>query len=381
MVWIKMKTKIITLILITIICLSGCQNENHIQATSLPAYERPLITGEYTPIGVLTPTVKISTPAITATVQKELTPTEAILDTPLNGPFTLQYHFDGSVIIREKESGKIRFLPAIHISENDHFKRWSDDGCRLYAWTDSHVIAEIDLKGRVIQELYRHQDQEISGYEKTFEFGPSPDLKYASILTFSGNIVYSTMEFAYREIQDLFIRNLDTNEIQKISQNGGAYQFSWSPDGKRIAYMDFDENKNLRLYIAEVGGKKIEMDIYPVYQYPPQRISWSPNGNYIALAPAGDDHTPFYIINIEKNRIITVPLGYEEWSADGYLTFSASTTKTYFNPDDGKIIKIEEMPVVNLPEMNDEIAAQIVKGEISSSPLFPGEINCPNMAQ
>lgn len=364
------------------IFLAGCQNKDNIP-TPLPANEHPLKTEEHAPMETLTPTVmKIATPAITATVQKELTPTEAILDTPLNGPFTLQYHFDGSVIIREKESGKIRFLPAIHISENDHFKRWSDDGCRLYAWTDSHVIAEIDLKGRVIQELYRHQDQEISGYEKTIEVGPSPDLKYASILTFSGNTVYSTMEFAYHEIQDLFIRNLDTNEILKISQNGGAYQFSWSPDGKRIAYMDFDENKNLRLYIAEVGGKKIEMDIYPVYQYPPPRISWSPNGNYIALAPTGDDPTPFYIINIEKNRIIiTVPSGYEEWSADGYLTFSASTTTTYVNPDDGKIIKIEEMPVGNLPEMNDEIAAQIVKGEISSSPLFPGEINCPNMAQ
>ena len=70
---------------------------------------------------------------------------------------------------------------------------------------------------------------------------------------------------------------------------------SWSPDGKKIAYVSF-EGKNSAIFIQDVSsGKRERIAAYNGINSAP---SWSPDGSRLAMTLSKDGNTEIYIMNL-----------------------------------------------------------------------------------
>lgn len=72
---------------------------------------------------------------------------------------------------------------------------------------------------------------------------------------------------------------------------------SWSPDGRKLAYVSF-EKRHSQIYIQDLYNQKRElMTSFPKINGSP---SWSPDGKYLALVLSKDGQPEIYTLNIES---------------------------------------------------------------------------------
>jgi len=78
---------------------------------------------------------------------------------------------------------------------------------------------------------------------------------------------------------DIFILNLTTGRLNRLTDGGYNLSPAWSPDGTLVAYDSFDA-KGSHLMIARVGGECTVEAISHISSNP----AWSPDGRQIAFA-------------------------------------------------------------------------------------------------
>ena len=105
---------------------------------------------------------------------------------------------------------------------------------------------------------------------------------------------------------------------------------TWSPDGRRIAYVTYyktKKRKHMVVYIQELStGKRILVSASKGLNAAP---AWSPDGKHLALTLSKEGNPEIYIMNL-NNRVLTrlthnTAIDTEpEWSPDGkYLVFTS----------------------------------------------------------
>ena len=102
---------------------------------------------------------------------------------------------------------------------------------------------------------------------------------------------------------------------------------SWSPDGKKIAYVSF-EGKNSAIYVQDIlSGKRERVSAFEGINSAP---NWSPEGSRLALTLSKDGNTEIYIMNLSTKSLqrITQHSGIDTeptWSPDGQkLAFTSN---------------------------------------------------------
>ena len=94
---------------------------------------------------------------------------------------------------------------------------------------------------------------------------------------------------------------------------------SWSPDGKKIAYVSF-EGRNSAIYVQDIiTGKRERVSAFEGINSAP---SWSPEGSRLAMTLSKDGNTEIYIMNLATGYLqrITQHGGIDtepSWSPDG----------------------------------------------------------------
>ena len=94
---------------------------------------------------------------------------------------------------------------------------------------------------------------------------------------------------------------------------------SWSPDGKKIAYVSF-EGKNSAIYIQDIlTGKRERIASFPGINSAPD---WSPDGSRLAMTLSRDGNTEIYVMELRDRslrRLTRNPAIDTEptWSPDG----------------------------------------------------------------
>ncbi len=75
---------------------------------------------------------------------------------------------------------------------------------------------------------------------------------------------------------------------------------SWSPDGRRIAYVSF-EGKNSAIYVQDVvSGRRQKVAGYPGINSAP---AFSPDGRQLAMTLSKDGNTEIYIMNLASKQL------------------------------------------------------------------------------
>ena len=116
------------------------------------------------------------------------------------------------------------------------------------------------------------------------------------------------------------------NEQNVLESNEPIMSPSWSPDGKSLAYVSF-ENKRAEIFIQHLAtARRSKVSGFEGLNGAP---SWSPDGKFLALVLSKDGNPDVYTLNTQTKRlkqitrhrsIDTEPV----WSSDGsYIVFTS----------------------------------------------------------
>lgn len=136
----------------------------------------------------------------------------------------------------------------------------------------------------------------------------------------SNDIVFSSSRFGN---SDLSLTSPSGSYATLTTNPGPDNNPAWSPDGSRIAYLEFSDDLSNVCIIGRDGLNKTCITPNPGYYQTP---AWSPDGNWIAVI----EETRIYIINVADGQVQELsqagvePHGVPTWSSDGArLAFEA----------------------------------------------------------
>ncbi len=139
---------------------------------------------------------------------------------------------------------------------------------------------------------------------------------------FGSHIAYVTshVEANNNKIYKLQVADADGYNPKTItSSKEPVMSPSWSPDGKRIAYVSF-EKKASGIYIQTLAnGQREQVSSYPGINGAP---AWSPDGNKLALTLSKEGSPDIYILELAGRKLRKLTESYAidtepTWSPDG----------------------------------------------------------------
>ncbi len=145
---------------------------------------------------------------------------------------------------------------------------------------------------------------------------------------FSTLIIYIThKDNKYR----LYIADADgANPRRMFTSTDPVFSPSWSPNGKRIAYVAYQDtgrNKRMAINIQEVStGRITTVSAEKGLNSSP---AWSPNGKRLALTLSKDGNAEIYILDLQTRRLTRLTNNpaidtEADWSKDGkYIAFTS----------------------------------------------------------
>lgn len=156
---------------------------------------------------------------------------------------------------------------------------------------------------------------------------------------FSGRIAYITTSGQGRQLQ---VADADGYNPQTVASSAEPLMSpSWSPDGKRIAYVSF-ERKSAAIYIQTLAtGQRERVAEFPGINGAP---SWSPDGTRLALTLSKDGSPDIYVLNLGNRSLTKLTRGYSidtepSWSPDGrsivYTSDKGGKPQLYLVPSQG----------------------------------------------
>jgi len=139
---------------------------------------------------------------------------------------------------------------------------------------------------------------------------------------FSGRIAYITTTNlgSKQQSQQLQIADADGFNPQTIASSVEPLMSpSWSPDGKKIAYVSF-ERKSAAIYVQTLAtGERARVAEFPGINGAP---AWSPDGSRLALTLSKDGSPDIFILNLSTHALTKLTKSFAidtepSWSPDG----------------------------------------------------------------
>ena len=114
---------------------------------------------------------------------------------------------------------------------------------------------------------------------------------------------------------------------------------SWSPDGRRLAYVSFEHNNNSSIYIQDLGtGARERVASFRGINSAP---SFSPDGNRLALTLSRSGNPEIYVMDLGSKALTQVT---NQFGIDTEPTWSADGSTIYFTSDRGGRPQIYQVP-------------------------------------
>ena len=119
----------------------------------------------------------------------------------------------------------------------------------------------------------------------------------------------------------IYTMNPDGSGLTQLTGGPHQLQPAWSPDGKKIAYMDRLKDATA-LYVMNADGSKPKLLVSDIFHN--VKLAWSPDGTKIAfciVAPAHGSNSKFslHVINVDGTNDVELAegSGSPSWSPDG----------------------------------------------------------------
>jgi Tol biopolymer transport system component len=203
---------------------------------------------------------------------------------------------------------------------------WSPEGCQLQATVTTGEdirLLSVDLSGQVLQELFVGGYNSVGGWQTSPMLSPTGE--WVAYIVWSGERYRVGAEF-----QDVEVMAVERQaEPSHLTERGGAWVWGavWSPDGRRLAYSDYDEAEIAQVYHSlPDGSDRLQLTEFTTPGLKVGAIKWSLDGQALAFATYyGDNLGGLWVASSDGTDLRQMALDstspVEEdwlwWSADG----------------------------------------------------------------
>jgi TolB protein len=164
---------------------------------------------------------------------------------------------------------------------------------------------------------------------------------------FSGRIAYITTinQGNRQQSHQLQVADADGFNPQTIASSSEPLMSpSWSPDGKKMAYVSF-ERKSAAIYVQTLAtGERIRVAEFPGINGAP---SWSPDGTKLALTLSKDGSPDIYVLNLSNHSLNKLT---KSFAIDTEPTWSPDGSSIVFTSDRGGKPQLYIVPSQGGPE-------------------------------
>jgi TolB protein len=147
---------------------------------------------------------------------------------------------------------------------------------------------------------------------------------------FSTKIAYILVDRTPNQLRkySLIVADADGYNPQAIlTSNQPTMSPAWSPDGKSIAYVSF-ENRRSTLFVSDVTtGKRRLVTNFPGINGAP---AWSPDGKHLALVLSHNGGTKIFLVDLKNGKLSQLTNG---WLIDTEPCFSPDGKSILFTSD------------------------------------------------
>ena len=147
---------------------------------------------------------------------------------------------------------------------------------------------------------------------------------------FLTKIAYIRTVFGSKYPYELCISDYDgANENRLVVSTQPLMSPSWSPDGRKLAYVSF-ENRKAEIFVIDIATKaRTKLTSFPGLNGNPK---WSPDGRKLAVVLSKDGNPEIYIIDIASRKLSRVT---NNPAIDTEPAWSASGNELYFVSERG----------------------------------------------
>ena len=229
-------------------------------------------------------------------------------------------------------------IPSFHSARNKRFK--------IALWAAGVVV------GAALIFLALSAQRRLAA--RSLFLGPStvvtnlPGRAYQPAISPDGSAVAFVLHDSLKGARQLAIQKIGSNSQPYVlpAQGGDVFSPAWSPDGTKLAYLQFSGSR-LYVMVRKAGGESEPViELFPHrYELTARQLDWSPDGRLLAVSDKYSDEEPFGIELVHLAERRKIPLTHPPALSDGdfaprfspdgkRLAFvrqiAAGVTKSYF---------------------------------------------------
>lgn len=219
-----------------------------------------------------------------------------------------------------------------------------------------HVVA---LNGTNAKHLFGNHAEVPASQMRTYAHRISDTIfeKLTEIKgAFSTKIAYIRTVFGSKYPYELCISDYDgANENRLVVSTQPLMSPNWSPDGKKLAYVSF-ENRKSEIYVIDIATKaRTKITSFAGLNSNPK---WSPDGRKLAMVLSKDGNPEIYVVDINTRKLSRVTNNATidtepSWSPSGdalyFVSERAGKAQVYkFSMLNGGVQKVTHQPAKNL---------------------------------
>lgn len=142
---------------------------------------------------------------------------------------------------------------------------------------------------------------------------------------FNTRIAYIKTKFGTKHPYELTVADYDgSNEVRLIVSSQPLMSPSWSPDGRKLAYVSF-ENRRAEIFIIDINTRKrTKVTSFRGLNSNPK---WSPDGQKLAFVLSKDGNPEIYVLNLVTKKLSRVT---NNRAIDTEPAWTANSKELYF---------------------------------------------------
>ena len=177
-------------------------------------------------------------------------------------------------------------------------------------------------------------------------------------------------DYSFSTDSNLYLYNLEDGSTRCLTEENPGYDTDpvFSPDGSKLAWLSmatpkFESDKK-RLMVMEMSSGEVK-DLTENWDYWPEEISWSPDGNYIWFAGYYQGTEPVFKVDVTTSSITTVAEAICDFVNICPLSESSALALRHSMREPNEVCLIQEgQPVKDLTSINADLISQLKLGEV-----------------